>query len=45
MKKYRVRENSMAWFLTNGGAIGLAMIAAMYGCICLIVTLADKGVL
>ena len=45
MKKYKVREYSPAWFLVNGGGIGLAMIAAFYGVVCWIVTLANNGVL
>jgi hypothetical protein len=45
MKKHKVREGSFAWYLTNGGGIGLAMVAALYGAVCLIVTLANNGVL
>jgi hypothetical protein len=45
MKKTRVREGSFAWYLTSGGGIGLAMVAAFYGAVCLMVTLANNGVL
>lgn len=45
MKRCKVREGSVAWFLTSGGGIGLAMIAAFYGAVCLMVTLANNGVL
>ena len=44
MKKYRVREFSPAWFIVNGGP-GLLMAAGFYACVCLIVTLADNGVI
>ena len=45
MKKTKIREGSAAWFLTSGGGIGLLSVAALYGCVCLMVTLANHGVL
>ena len=44
-KKHRIREGSFAWFLTNGGGIGIAIVTALYVSVCAIVTLADKGIL
>ena len=45
MKKYRIREYSTAWFIVNGGGIGLLAAAALYGAVCLMVTLANNGVI
>ena len=45
MKKYRVREFSPAWYIVNGGGIGLVIAAGLYASICLLVTLADNGVI
>lgn len=44
-KKHRIREGSIAWYLTNGGGIGIAMVTALYVSVCAIVTLANKGIL